>query len=115
MHSSATLPARLESYVAAGVVCNEDQARALLLSSPSAMTASSHRPWQVRAAVDAAGAPAEAAWPALRVNHSIEGRVLPRLLWHRQLPCAPVLYCWTAFVSMPRHPVPKRSCKPTEY
>ena len=90
MLSSGTLPALLESYVAAGVACSEDRARALLLSSPAAMNASEHRPWQVRAAIDAAGAPAEAAWPALRGNYSIESRVLPRLLWHCQLPCAPL-------------------------
>ena len=91
MLKSGTLPALLEGYVAAGVARNEDHARDLLLSAPSAMTASRHRPGQVRAAVDAAGAPAEAAWPALRVIVSIEGRVLPRLLWHCQLPCAPVV------------------------
>ena len=91
MLSSRALPALLESYVAAGVARSEDHARDLLLSAPSAMTASRHRPGQVRAAVDAAGALAEAAWLALRGGYSIEGRVLPRLLWHCQLPCAPVV------------------------
>ena len=100
MHSSGTLPALLEGYVAAGVARSKDHARALLLSSPAAMTASRHRPGQVRAAVDAAGAPAEAAWPALRTSYSIEGRVLPRLLWHCQLPCAPVVDSMSALARM---------------
>ena len=87
--NARTLPALLESYVAAGVARCEDHARALLLLKPSAMYASEHRPGRVRAAVEAAGAPAEAAWLALRGGYSIEDRVLPRLLWHCQLPCAP--------------------------
>ena len=64
------------------------------------MTASEHRPGQVRAAVDVAGAPAEAAWPALRVSYNIEGRVLPRLLWHCQLPCAPLTASRSATASL---------------
>ena len=40
MFISGTLPALLESYVAAGVARNEDRARELLLSAPSAMCAS---------------------------------------------------------------------------
>ena len=73
------------------------------------MTASRHRPGQVRAAIDAVGAPAEAAWPALRVNHSIEGRVLPRLLWHCQLPCAPASHGGSAIACMPQLAVQKRT------
>ena len=48
--NSGTLPALLESYVAAGVARSEDHARDLLLSSPEAIKATRHRPWQVCAA-----------------------------------------------------------------
>ena len=118
--NSGTLPALLKSYVESGVARSEDHARALLLSAPSAMGASRHRPWQVGAAVVAAvamaeaGAMAEAAWLALRGGYSIEGRVLPRLLWHCQLPCAPVFDSMTALASMPQFPVPQSIFKPTE-
>ena len=114
MLSSRALPALLESYVAAGVARSEDHARDLLLSSPEAIKATRHRPWQVCAAFEAAGAPAEATWPALRVNVNIEGRVLPRLLWHYQLPCAPVCYGGGTIACVLQVAVQKSTFNPTE-
>ena len=85
--SAGTVPELVESLAASGVVSSKDEARAFLLTFPAVMAASPRRPWQVCAAVEAVGVAErrtedEAARECLRCCYSIEGRVIPRLLWY---------------------------------